>query len=149
MGLSRARISSSQALKYSQYRDSRSRAGRFLGRSGPDLGLQVSSLDEAWPNLAHHILSWHPPSSQHSPFTARGTSPSTGQIKRFPRAAKNPFLVSPLTRCAQGPPLSQDPDPGIRRSLTYFRDAFSRAMQRTVTQMDTPEPRKSQYCSVS
>ena len=54
-----------------------------------------------------------------------------------------------MTRCAQGPPLSQDPDPGIKRSLTYFRDAFSRAMERTVTQMDTPEPRKSQYCSVS
>lgn len=66
MGLSRARISSSQALKCSQYWGSRSRAGRFLGRSGPSLGLRASSLDEAWPNLAHHILSWHPPSSQQS-----------------------------------------------------------------------------------
>lgn len=81
MDLSRARISSSQALKCPQYRDSRSRAGRFSGRSGPGLGLQASSLDEAWLNPAHHLLSWHPPSSQHSPFTAGGTSPSRRLVR--------------------------------------------------------------------
>lgn len=34
-------------------------------------------------------------------------------------------------------------------TLTYFRIFFRRAMHRMVTQMDTTEPRKSQYCSVS
>lgn len=36
-----------------------------------------------------------------------------------------------------------------QRPLTCFRIVFRRAMQRMVTQVDAPEPRKSQYCSVS
>lgn len=34
-------------------------------------------------------------------------------------------------------------------TLTYFRIFFTRDMHRIVTQMDTTEPKKSQYCSVS
>jgi len=34
-------------------------------------------------------------------------------------------------------------------ALTYFRIFFTRDMHKIVTQMDTTEPKKSQYCSVS
>lgn len=34
-------------------------------------------------------------------------------------------------------------------TLTYFRIFFTLDMHRIVTQMDTTEPKKSQYCSVS
>lgn len=79
-----------------------------------------------------------PPESLPGSHLAAGGTRSHGR----PLRAELSLWSRPRQAACRGPARSQE-------SLTCFWAAFSRAMQRMVTQMDTPEPRKSQNCSVS
>ena len=133
ISISQARLQQKSPQSVFSTRDSRSTAGRFSGRSGPGLGFQASSLNgalgerQASPNPAHHLL-FLASSEQLTQSLHNWRQPLLAGDWLVQEVSKGsshtPFLVSPSTHCAHGPPPHQSPDPGYQEIAHVFQGSL-------------------------